>query len=262
MSWLLSLLLVCRGIAMTVPYEVVAEGDVQTTVDQVFAQVDATFNDWNPDSEISRVNRLPAGERMEISEELAAFLHQVGELVGLTGGLFDPTGLNLEAAGWQNIHLEGRTLWKEDGRTGLLLGGIAKGHAVDLLREALGTDAYINWGGEIATKGHHPEGRPWRIGVKSPTDEGAFTILDLTDAALATSGDYEQDAHIYNPLTWSLLEPGPGMATSSTVVAPSAMEADAIATALMVAGTKPQVEQFLSHLEAQRPEIRALVLFR
>ena len=131
---------------------------------------------------------------------------------------------------------------------GLDLGGIAKGWSVDRAADALRArgirDALVNVAGHLYAIGHSERGDAWEIGVQSPTDpNGIVARFPLTDAAVATSGDYRQFFdykgrrfhHILDPRTG---EPRLTGEHSVTVRAPSCIDADAGATAVF--GTSPE----------------------
>lgn len=125
------------------------------------------------------------------------------------------------------------------------LGAIAKGYGVDraaqLLKERGIVRGLVDLGGDIYALGTRPDGSPWRLGIRHPREDGAlFGILHVTDAAVATSGDYERYfehegvryAHIVDPRSgWPARE-----LVSVTVIAPSGVWADALATAVFVLG--------------------------
>jgi thiamine biosynthesis lipoprotein len=127
---------------------------------------------------------------------------------------------------------------------GVTLDGIAKGYVVDRMAgvlEARGlTDWLIEAGGDIRTAGRREDGGPWRIGVQDPAREGRLPeALELSGGAVATSGGYEsffdreRTAH---HLVCADTGRSPGACRSVSVVAPSAMDADALATATFVMG--------------------------
>ena len=129
--------------------------------------------------------------------------------------------------------------------------GLKKGYAVDVVAQLLsrrGVDNYmVDIGGEVVTRGLNPTGGPWRIGINKPEDDslsvgGALQeILHVTDAAMATSGNYrnyyyhegKKYAHTVDPRTGY---PVQHEILSATVIAPDCMSADAYATAFMVMG--------------------------
>ena len=173
--------------------------------------------------------------------------HELSELVELVD--FDSFTYDAEA----------QTLTKTLAGSQLDFSAIAKGYAVDevaqLLQQANINSYFVEIGGELVTKGQHPEGRPWRAGITQPTEDasgGQFqSVVSLSDAALATSGNYrnfyevdgERYTHTINPTTG---RPERSSLLSATVVAPSCMLADGYATAFMVLGwekTKTLVEQ-------------------
>ncbi|MEM1230484.1 MAG: FAD:protein FMN transferase [Pseudomonadota bacterium] len=138
------------------------------------------------------------------------------------------------------------------------LSAIAKGYGVDRLSarlEAEGCRDYlVDIGGELRAAGEHPRGGPWRVGVEVPkADQFGVVgqVLTLADAALATSGDYRNFIELPDTAAgrqrWShTIDPRSGHPVehdlaSVTVAAPSAMLADAWATALNVLGPEPAI---------------------
>ncbi|GAG49294.1 unnamed protein product, partial [marine sediment metagenome] len=232
--------------------------DLEPLIEATFAQIDAIYNNWNPESEISQLNRLPAHTPVAISAELFTFLERLDTLVELTEGRFDPTVGALKrlwkeslergelptlqeqrclqkAVGWEKVHFENALFSKDDVLTELDFGAVAKGFAVDLLHEKLCLlgieNFYVEWGGEIRVRGKNPSGRPWRVAIV-----GARPIC-LREQALATSGSYLQFwwvgskryTHVIDPIDKMPLIEAP--IQSASVIASSCMEADAIATA-------------------------------
>ena len=278
-----------RGVAMTIPY-CIQIGDalddektllVEKTILSLFSEINTTYNNWNPSSEISQLNRLPAGQKVFLSPQLSSFLIYVNQIVAFTEGRFDPTVEPLQllwkkclkeghlppqesldtltpVIGWGKVHFENGQFWKDHSLTAIDLGGIAKGYAVDILVERLSTlgfsRVYVEWGGEIRTHGHHPQSRPWKIGI-----EGLKTI-ELSNAAIATSGSYAQQwtidqvnyTHIIDPDFKHPLYNSP--ISSVSVIASTCREADALATALMLFHSKEAAD-----LWAKEKKIKAFI---
>jgi len=137
------------------------------------------------------------------------------------------------------------------------LSGIAKGYAVDELSRMLAEmgmeNHMIDIGGEVKAVGSRPDGQPWRIGIEVPRPSAetdlpamprvAYRVIELTDTAMATSGNYrnfftsggERYGHIIDPRTGRPAKTG---VVSATVIDPSCMRADAMATAMMVLGVE------------------------
>ena len=125
--------------------------------------------------------------------------------------------------------------------------GIAKGYGVDRLAETLRdhgiTDALVGIDGEMRAFGLRPGGEAWTIAVEAPDPERRtpHSILALQDAAVATSGDYRQWVEVQGRRLSHTMDPKRGAPlitspASVTVVARTCAQADAWATALMVAG--------------------------
>ena len=122
------------------------------------------------------------------------------------------------------------------------LGAVAKGLAVDAAARELQPfeDFAIDAGGDLYLGGRNAEGAPWSVGIRHPRIDGQLIdVLRVSDQAVCTSGDYERtvtgvegEHHIVNPRTGA----SPTDVASVTVVAPSAMVADALATAAFVLG--------------------------
>lgn len=120
------------------------------------------------------------------------------------------------------------------------LGGIAKGYAVDLAVDALrkhGIEhALVGAGGDLYALGRSPAGEPWQVGIQSPDNPRALAAtLRLEDAAIATSGDYQQFFEFKSRRYHHLLDPSTGepwlsRRRSVSVVADTCMSADAGAT--------------------------------
>ena len=124
---------------------------------------------------------------------------------------------------------------------------LAKGFAVDKVSHLLKTNSFahhmVEIGGEVRASGTRVDGKPWRIGVEVPGagQHALHQVISLQNKALATSGDYrnfrvvdeKRVSHIIDPRTG---RPLPYRGWSVTVIASSCMEADALATALLVLG--------------------------
>jgi len=130
------------------------------------------------------------------------------------------------------------------------LGAIAKGLAIDLaVRELRPFENFaVDAGGDLYLGGCSPNGETWSIGIRHPRRENELIhSLTVSDRAVCTSGDYERQSptgdnghHILDPRTGASV----GEVASVTVVAPSAMLADALATAAFVLGPAEGIRLF------------------
>jgi len=247
--------------------------EVKAALEAAFEVVDTSMNSYDPDSTLSRFNRLDVGEPLELDWDFAYVLSEAFKVSHLTEGAYDvsvgplldlwgfgpegprafPSGESImavrAAVGSAQFDWDPRTrtLIKKHPDAYLELSSIAKGYGVDLGADALdelGLNSYmLDIGGEIRLRGQSPRGDLWRIAVERPNGVGRQmqVALALTDTGLATSGDYrnffEREGKRYS----HLLDPRTGYPiahdlVSVTVVHPSTALADAWATALIILG--------------------------
>ena len=198
-----------------------------------------------------------------------------------------PTGHELDSykfcVGWtRNVKFlvptpdGGCTMSLPNTLTRLDLGGVAKGLALDAMGAALVgagfEDWIVDWGGEVKARGHHPSGRPWRICLVGPpelenlfkkwnagqlaeviSDQDIVVQASLENMSAATSGDYFQvykygHHHIVHPGHQVPLKVNEEGVASATVLADSAVVADGVATAAMVASNMDSAQNFLDRL--------------
>ncbi len=233
-------------------------GELNAEIVGLLGGIDRRMSPWRADSDLSRFNRSGTGD-LVVAPETAFVASSALDLARASGGAFDPTVGPLvarwgfgpiegdENPGPDRIAIDGRTISKRRDGVTLDLCGIAKGYALDrmadLLDKAGEEDFLIDLGGELAARGRHPSGRPWRAGVEDPQPEssGIAEVLRLKGRAVATSGSRANGygigdrrySHIIDPRT---REPVDGNLVSVSVVASDAMTADGWATALMAAG--------------------------
>jgi thiamine biosynthesis lipoprotein len=157
----------------------------------------------------------------------------------------------LDSVGSQYIHLrkEPYAIKKDRPNLYIDLSAIAKGYAVDVIADYLDELSISNYmveiGGEIKTRGINPDNKIWHIGIEKPLADqrSVQTVITLNNTAMATSGDYrnyfeengKRYSHTIDPSTG---KPITHKLASVTVLHPSAMTADAMATALLVLGSE------------------------
>jgi thiamine biosynthesis lipoprotein len=148
----------------------------------------------------------------------------------------------LELVGSEKIGLAGCKVSFERSGMGVTLDGIAKGFVVDRISETLRrwdmSRYLINAGGDIRAGGGKTDHLPWKVAVQDPSKQGDFPdIIHLSDGAVATSGSYESyfdDERRFHHIVSSETGRSPEWSRSVSVMAPTAMAADALATALSV----------------------------
>ncbi len=177
--------------------------------------------------------------------------------------------------GWKKLHFKDKTITKDHQKTSLDLGGVAKGYAIDLIAEKLDRlgfhNLYVEWGGDLTTKGKHPDGRPWRVLVTKwgmPGDTN--TVVELSGNAIASSGDYLQNwtvknsvyTHIFNPDSGDPLKVSDNSICSVSIAAPTCLLADTIATAAMLCKTPEEAVKWLKKVQMKHPTLRYWVFTR
>lgn len=255
-------------VASTVP------DDLGEAIFAALHQVDLAMSNWKEDSDVSHINRSPAGF-IEISAATREVLSLSKQIHAWTDGAFDPTlGALIEAWGFATkeragfpdpdtidqllrthrfdaFSLSGTTVEKKSASLSLNLSAIAKGYGVDQVAAMLKSRGFhrflVEVGGEIVVSGTNAQQAPWRIGIETPKrqsetgplERAVFDVAHLTEGAMATSGNYriyfEHQGKYYS----HIIDPRTGYPTTSkvlsaTVVAPDCATADALATAFMI----------------------------
>jgi thiamine biosynthesis lipoprotein len=231
---------------------------------QWFALLEQICSRFDPESEL-RCLCARAGEPTPVSPVLFEVVRFARALAQRTGGAFDPTvGGLLEAKGFNQHYVTGETIHTTGTPTArvsyrdvqldavhrtitlrrpltLDLGAVAKGLAIDLAAQSLSAydDVCVEAGGDLLARGCNRHGERWRIGIQDPQEPGGIArVLEIDGQAICTSGDYErrtsdgQEHHLVDPRTGR----SSAELRSVTVVAPTAMAADGLATAAFILG--------------------------
>jgi len=234
-------------------------------------RVEDLLSSHKPGSEISKINRGAGARPVNVSRETFEAVRRAKDYATRFQGLFDisigpltslwgfsddaPVTLPDSAAiaarrllvDYRRIMLDERdtTVYLPERGMRLDLGGVAKGYAIDRGAAILEKDGVrhflINAGGDVYAGGEKDVNTPWRLGVKHPRKTDALLArFDLGNYAVATSGDYERFVIINGKRYHHILDPRTGYpaahSQSVTVLAPTAEEADALATYVFVLG--------------------------
>ena len=246
-------------------------GQAFIEIQQMFQAMHRDWHAWEPGRLVDINKAFAEGKSATADEEIIEMIRRSQPLEVSTGGRFNPAiGALIRLWGFHtsdypiegpppsqaqideildhhpssnDIHIDGLQLTSENPAVQLDFGGIAKGYAVDLTIERLRAmginNAIVNTGGDLRAMGSHGD-RPWRVAVRKPGGGNVGSVQVDGDEAIFTSGNYErfrQDQlerypHIIDPATgW----PAKDIA-SVTVITDEGILADAVATALVVAG--------------------------
>ena len=236
-------------------------------------QVDAQMSPWKPDSDLIRLNRAPLDTWVALPAQLLEVLDCALDVQRLSAGAFDPcVGALVNAWGFgavrdapdaqairaarsamphsadERLELD-RPASRARMRAPLQLDlcGIAKGYAVDRMVAVLQRygvrHALASLDGELRAVGGQSSGAPWAVALERPAagQRAVHGVIELEDLAVATSGDYRRflqvgDAHLAHTMDAQRSAPVNNAVASVTVLAQTCMQADAWATALLVAG--------------------------
>lgn len=253
-----------------------AQQKIQQAIEQRLQELNAALSTYRSDSQISRFNQLSANQCLPVSAALFDVSRLAVDVHRLSGGAFNPLlsplinrwGFGSERRAYSGfappsdkeirallarsdmadliLDSERRQLCKHSDIS-LDLSAVAKGYAVDQLALVLAEQGWRNYlvdiGGEIKVAGVNGEGRRWRLGIEQPQlSAGAIAQrLELSDRAIATSGDYrnffyhagQRYSHTLDSRSGRPVQHG---LASVSVISGSAAEADAWATALTALG--------------------------
>ncbi len=246
---------------------------VETALADAVAQVDAQMSTWKADSDLMRLNAAPVGEWVETPPELMQVLVRGLEIGQASDGAFD-IGLGDLVNAWgfgadnadegairanlgqprrpahEVLELDEQGLRaRKLAPLALDLSGIAKGYGVDRMMQVCDDfdipSALVALDGELRAKGVQPDSTPWTVVIEKPAYDARLplSMLELQDAAVATSGDYRHWVEVSQTRFSHTMDrrmggpAQPGIA-GVTVVAADGMTADAMATAILVLGVE------------------------
>lgn len=257
-------------------------------------EINSSMSTYIETSEISGINRSSSTDWQDVSPHLFEVLKAAQKISKLTQGAFDisiaplvnlwgfgPDEMTytvpeegeikqqLNQIGYQHLLLSDKAdkIKKMIPSLILDLSALAKGYAVDqvaLLMERSNISSYlVEIGGEIRLKGKNVDGKLWRIAIEKPMPDNRVIhkVLPISNTAMATSGDYrnyfEKDgirfSHTIDPRTGY---PVTHKLASVTILSENTMEADALATAIMVLGPNDGYQL------AEKKQIAALFLIK
>lgn len=265
--------------------------DLQENIEAEMKKVDDALSTFNKNSILSKVNQ---NESVELNDMFKDVFNMAEQISKETDGAFDITVAPMVNAwgfgfkkgtpptkhvvdslkslvGYQKVRLESGRIIKQDPRIMLDCSAIAKGYGVDVVANYLKKEGIENFiveiGGEVVSSGISEKRLPWKIGVTKPVDDSIRqdqelqTILNVTNKAMATSGNYrnfyyrngKKYAHTIDPKTGYPVQHG---ILSATVLADQCAVADAYATSFMVMGLDKTKEILKKH-----PELMVYIIY-
>ena len=230
-----------------------------------------TFSD---DSETNLINKNAGIEPVQVSDEVYELIERSIRISGITQGAFDITYGSIDKRLWnfdqtmttlppakkakkmvrlinyRNIVLDKdkKTVFLKEKGMRIGFGGIGKGYAAEMAKKVMiekrVTSGIVNASGDLTTWGRQPDGTPWTVGIVHPDHKNyPFSYMDISDMAVATSGNYEKFILIKGKKYSHTINPYTGLPVtgikSVTIFSPNAEICDAMATPVMIMGTGP-----------------------
>lgn len=250
------------------PDEPTAQRWMKAAIDEI-DRLEIKYSRYRADSLLSRINAAAGGPALEVDEETVALLDYADELYRQSRGRFDitsgvwrrlwrfgqagaapPSAQELAAlqalVGWKRVERSGderRSVRLSVAGMEIDLGGIGKEYAVDrgiqCLADCGAQHALLNLAGDLCALGSKPDGSSWRVGIRNPFEPSAVIAeIELSHAALATSGDYERCLMHEGRRYGHLLDARSGWPVdhwrSVSVKAPTALLAGSVSTLAML----------------------------
>lgn len=237
------------------------------------SRIERLLTTFNEQSQTNQVNKMAGKAAVAVDREVFELIRRSLKISAVTDGAFDITYGSIDKSLWnfdrtltrlpdaktarqmvrlinyRNVILDearGTVMLKEKGmRIGF--GGIGKGYAADRAKALLISEGVqsgiVNASGDLTTWGEQANQQPWTIGIAHPDDaRHAFSWLNISHRAVATSGNYEKYVVIDGKKYSHTINPRTGMPVtgikSVTIIGPFAEMADAMATPVMVMGVK------------------------
>lgn len=240
-------------------------------------RIEELLSTFKENSETNQINRNAGIQPVEVSEETFRLIERSIRISSVTQGAFDLTYGSIDKKLWnfdqtmtslpdkqtakrmvrlinyRNIVLdrENHTVFLKEEGMRIGFGGIGKGYAAEmakkLLRENGVASGIVNASGDLAVWGNQPDGKPWTIGIVHPDSAGQpFSYLEITEGAVATSGNYEKFVVIDGKKYSHTIDPKTGLPVrgikSVTIFSPNAELCDALATPVTILGVELGVD--------------------
>jgi thiamine biosynthesis lipoprotein len=236
-------------------------------------RIEALLTTFNNESQTNKINRNAGVSPVEVDQEVFDLIQRSKKVSSLTSGAFDLSYGSIDKSLWnfdmqitslpdqatakKMVHLinysniildeKNKSVFLKEKGMRIGFGGIGKGYAADRAKLVLAqnhiTSGIVNAAGDLITWGFQPDGKPWTIGIADPDNsDHPFSYLNISDKAVATSGNYEKFVIIDGKKYSHTINPATGYPVSGiksvTIISPYAEIADAMATPVMVMGVR------------------------
>ena len=236
-------------------------------------RIEESLTTFRETSQTNLINQNAGIRPVPVNNEVLHLIERSLKISSLTQGAFDITYGSIDKRLWnfdtnmtslpnkniakQSVRLinyrnvildaQSNTVFLKEKGMRIGFGGIGKGYAADRAKYVLQQmgvgSGVVNAAGDLVTWGTQPDGRSWTVGIADPgAKHFPFSYLNISDMAVATSGNYEKCAIVNGKKYSHTIDPKTGFPVSGiksvTIICPSAELADAMATPVMVMGTR------------------------
>ena len=247
-----------------------ADESIEAAADEI-RRIERLLTTFKDDSETNLINRYAGIAPVVVSDETFGIIERSTRISSVTQGAFDISYGSIDKRFWnfdttmkalppksvarkmvklinyKNIILdkEHKTVMLKQEGMRIGFGGIGKGYAAEKAKQVMQQmgikSGVVNASGDLTAWGYQPSGKPWTIGIVKPDGSGAvFSYLNITNMAVATSGNYEKFIMIDGKRYSHTIDPRTGFPVrgikSVTIITPNAELADAMATPVMIMG--------------------------
>lgn len=262
---------------------------IEVAIDEI-RRIESVLTTYQPDSQTNRINQNAGIAPVKVDAEVFGLIERSIAISAITKGAFDISYGGIDKSLWnfersmtklpskeealKSVHLinyqnivldpDNLTVFLKEKGMRIGFGGIGKGYAAECAKnklQAMGVPGgIINASGDLTAWGHQLGGAPWRIGVTWPDDpQRIFCYLEVTNKAMATSGNYEKFVTINGKRYSHTIDPKTGLPAtgikSVTVLADNAEFADAMSTPISVMGVTAGL-----HLVNQIPGLECIII--
>lgn len=236
-------------------------------------RIEQLLTTFKPTSQTNQINAQAGIKPVRVDKEVFELIQRSLRISNLTQGAFDITYGSIDKSLWNfdvkmtslpdkntaknmvklidyqkvSLNQNDYTVLLKDVGMRIGFGGIGKGYAAEMAKQLMIWEGVksgvVNASGDLTTWGNQPNGKQWTIGIADPNHKNkTFSSINISNMAVATSGDYEKFVVINGKRYSHTINPKTGLPVtgikSVTIIAPNAELADSLATPVMVMGVK------------------------
>lgn len=265
--------------------EKAAQHHIDAAIDEI-RRIEKLLTTYSEESQTSLINQNAGIQPVKVDWEVFDLIERSLRISNITDGYFDISYGGIDKSFWnfdqemkqlpdpelikehlklvnyQNILLNhgNQTVFLKEKGMRIGFGGIGKGYAAEMAKRLLQkrgvTSGIVNASGDLTAWGNQADGKPWTVGIADPNNaKQPFSYMNITDMAIATSGNYEKFVVIGGKKYSHTINPKTGMPVSGvksvTIFCPNAEIADAIATPVSIMGIDSALNMVnqINHLE-------------